>query len=124
MFKVGGFKQVLACSLTAAAAIGVIQKGKCPAYWIQKPSVDEFQIEHMNGLWYEYVWDPEFAFNYNYMCSMWLFQDYGTGIMNNMVNAPVEEDGGIGNLILNIQPHWAEPNDHGHQYASFLYERH
>ena len=70
--------------LTALAS-AEMKPGQCPDRGQNKP-METFNPYSMAGLWYEYVWDYNFAQEYGYECSTWI-------VLNN------EEEGAKGNYV-------------------------
>ena len=51
-----------------------IVPGPCPPLESNK-TPEIFSAKEMSGLWYEYVWTPDFNDGHNYDCSMWMIMD-------------------------------------------------
>ena len=51
-----------------------IVPGPCPPLESNK-TTEIFSAKEMSGLWYEYVWTPDFNDGHNYDCSMWMIMD-------------------------------------------------
>ena len=85
---------VSAVAFTSARA--ELKPGKCPVR-DQNFSKAEFDARSMAGLWFEYVWDPEFATEYTYKCSTWIMlsdeetQGPGNYVVYNNLVFPEEE---------------------------------
>ena len=89
--------KLFTASVLAASAAAEMKPGACPVRDSNK-SMEKFNMYHMTGLWYEYLWDEAYT-NYDYECSTWIvLADTEKGedayaVYNNML-FPAEEEGG------------------------------
>ena len=122
-----------AVALAVQSAQAEMKPGSCPERSQNKP-IETFNPYSMAGLWYEYVWEENFALDYGYVCSTWIVlsdeADKGPGkyqVYNNMVFGTeeiIDEETGEkvpDSAFIKFKMDWNEKTEAGQKaQASFL----
>ena len=123
-------KLAIVSAIAFTSARAELKPGKCPVR-DQNFSKAEFDARSMAGLWFEYVWDQEFAMEYFYKCSTWIVlsdeESQGPGsyvVYNNLIFPSESEEEGaeddISYMKFNLK--WDAKTDDG-QLARASYTR-
>ena len=127
------FKFATAAAIAISSVQAELKPGACPVRSQNKPEAT-FTPYSMAGLWYEYVWQPEYQQEYGYQCSTWIVlsdeAEAGPGqyvVYNNMVFAPESDENGELSeseaKFIKFGMKWDEPTEAG-QKALARFKRH